>query len=84
MRNKISAALVIIGIAIAFDACAQAEYAMIWADAFRTQSLIGLALAGAGLLLSGVLTDYCMDCKQRKGGAEHDNKSMDSARRLRP
>lgn len=83
MRNKISSALVIIGIAVAFDACAQAEYAMIWADAFRTQSIVGLLLAGAGLLLSGVLTD-CTDCKQSKGGAEHDNKSMDSARRLRP
>lgn len=78
MRNKISAALVIIGIAIAFDACAQAEYAMIWADAFRAQSLIGLALAGAGLLISGVLTDS----RQHKGGADNDNKSMDGARRL--
>lgn len=80
MRNKISAALVIIGIAVTFDACAQAEYAMIWADTFRAQSLVGLLLAGAGLLLSGVLTD----CKKRKGGADNDNKSMDSARRLRP
>lgn len=83
MCNKISAALVIIGIALTFDACAQAEYAMIWADAFRAQSIVGLLLAGAGLLISGVLTD-CTDCRQRKGGADNDNKSMDSARRLRP
>lgn len=56
MRNKISAALVIIGIAIAFDACAQAEYAMIWRDTFLMQSGFGMLLAVMGLFIGGVFS----------------------------
>lgn len=53
MRNKIAAALVIIGIAIAFDACAQAEYAMIWRDTFLMQSGFGMLLGVMGLFVAG-------------------------------
>lgn len=56
MRNKIAAALVIIGIALTFDACAQAEYAMIWRDMFLMQSGFGMLLALIGLFVGGAFS----------------------------
>lgn len=61
MRNKIAAALVIIGIAIAFDACAQAEYAMIWRDTFLMQSGFGMLLALIGLFVGGAFAKHNED-----------------------
>ncbi len=58
MRNKIAAALVIIGIAITFDACAQAEYAMIWRDMFLMQSGFGMLLALVGLFVGGAFSEH--------------------------
>ncbi|MBE6889993.1 MAG: hypothetical protein E7485_08270 [Ruminococcaceae bacterium] len=63
-REKIAIAMLAVGLIIAFDACAQAEYSMIWTSTFLVQGLIGTALAVASVIVSGAVSK---DKPEKKG-----------------
>ena len=65
MREKIAIAMLAVGLIIAFDACAQAEYSMIWTSTFLVQGLIGTAFAVASVIVSGAVSNK--DKPEKKG-----------------